>query len=436
MPKKLIITDDIDLSKKDEKLLLHDSVYPNSEGSRIILDSANSNAPVTLKDGVYAILSVSDKPINNRLYDYESLKLNVMNKDWLKPYKKPLLRNHDLYTDMPSGRIIKSWFVDHKNFEISKPDLQDDLPKKVFDFFKDSKCFDNGTGSVVVEVATDANTYERIKNELDVTVSQSSYMGKATCNICHQDYFGQNCNHFSGDSYEIEIDKETVSKTCYVECSDFDPIELSIVNNPANDSSIFYVYDKTEVEPNSDSNNSEEKKINDSKIDNSLNKDKIEETEKKEQTIKMEDSMLKDLLKNNISKFISDKFGEATNETFIKLFDSLDKEEQIANFQSFLDSLPEHVQLEDETVATEEPKTEDQVEATEEPKTEDEHVEEETTGNDDNAEEVKGEDEVKKDSKTPESKKSEDLKDIYGETKKVQKDTNLNRKISAILNNF
>lgn len=444
MPRELIITDDVNLELKDKSLLSHDSIYKTKDSKATHISIADAKNNSVVKNGVYAILSVSDKAINNRLYDYESLKLNVMNGDWTKPYKKPFLRNHDLYYE-PAGRIVNAWFVDHETMQVSCPDGQQELPEEVLKHYQDLKCFNEGTGSTIVEMVTTEDTYERIKNGLDATVSQSSYMCKATCNICHQDYFGGECMHHAGQSYQLEQDKETVSKTCYVECKDFEPIELSIVNNPANDSSILYVLDTK----NSTSRDNKEDKepILDSKIDNENNNAKVEGTESnikdceqensqpEETNNKTEDSMFKDLLKKAISTNVSDKFGADSIESFHKLFDSLENETQIENLQVFLDNLkitPEEV------IETEEPETKDEKKEVEEPEVKDEQ--EEAEEKPEETIETKDEKKPEEDEKKPEeveTTKAEDFKEIFdGKKEVVVKDNTFNKRLAAMLKNL
>lgn len=446
MPKELIITDDVNLELKDKSLLSHDSIYKTKDSKATHISIADAKSNSSIKNGVYAILSVSDKAINNRLYDYESLKLNVMNGDWTKPYKKPFLRNHDLYYE-PAGRIVNAWFVDHENMQVSCPDGQQELPQEVLKHYQDLKCFNEGTGSTIVEMVTTEDSYERIKNGLDATVSQSSYMGKATCNICHQDYFGGECTHHAGRNYQLEKDKETINQTCYVECKDFEPVELSIVNNPANDSSILFVLN-SKTSNTKDSKDDEEQAIVDSKIDNENNNDKVKRTESnikdceqedsqpEETNNKTEDSMFKDLLKKAISTNVSDKFGADSLESFGKLFDSLENESQIENLQVFLDNLkitPEEV------IETEEPETKDEQEKVEEPEVKDEQEEveekpEEKPETKDEKQEPEKDEEKTSDAETT---KAEDLEEIFdGKKETVVKDNIVNKKLAAMLQNL
>lgn len=440
MPKELIITDDVNLEAKDKNLLSHDSIYKRTDSKTAHINIMDAKqASERLKSGVYAILSVSDKAINNRLYDYDSLKANVMNGDWTNPYKRPFLRNHDLYYDMPCGRINNAWFIDHSTLEVSCPDGQSKLPDKVLKHYKDLKCFDEGTGSTIVEIMTTEDTYTRIKNGLDATVSQSSYMGKATCNICGEDYFGGKCSHISGRSYTIEKDEESVEKTCYVECKDFEPVELSIVNNPANNSSILFVLNSKNSD-SKDSDNKEPSKDND-EIDNKINDDKVKGTESNikdcegetplsdEKESKTEDLMFKDLLKKTISKNVSDKFGEEMKEHFETLFDSLEKEDQIEKLQAFLDALnidAESEELEEESEDEEKNKNE----------AEDEKEPEKNENEEKEPEETPKEDKQEPETKDNKTEKSKDLENIYTKEQKVVKDSVINRTVAAMLNNL
>lgn len=443
MPKELIITDDVNLELKDKSLLSHDSIYKTKDSKATHISIADGKNNSVVKNGVYAILSVSDKAINNRLYDYESLKLNVMNGDWTKPYKKPFLRNHDLYYE-PAGRITNAWFIDHATMQVSCPDGQQELPQEVIKHYQDLKCFNEGTGSTIVEMVTTEDTYERIKNGLDATVSQSSYMGKATCNICHQDYFGGECTHHAGRNYQLEKDKESINQTCYVECKDFEPVELSIVNNPANDSSILFVLD-SKKNNTKDSQEDKEPLIVDSKIDNENNNDKVKGTEsnikdcEQEQPLidekenETEDLMFKDLFKKVFSKNVSDKFGEEILEPFNKLFDSLETKEQMENLQVFLDSLnltndakeeatAEEVKDEDESVEETEPASDEKTEE----KPEEEPATEEPTADNKNPEESEAE-----------TTKADDLETIFdGNKETIVKDNVVNKKLAAMLKNL
>lgn len=362
MNKGLIITDTIDLTNKDKNNFAFDSFYKVSDakkGSTII----NKDSSTKMYGPVYAILSTSAKDINARNYSYDSLKQNVINHDWTN-YSRPLLRHHNLYDGTSCGLIKKSFFYDHSTKEVTAEFEGTELKKDILDYFESKGAFDKGTASTIVELSVDEYTYDRMKNGLDNTVSQSSTMGKAVCNICGKDYF-DGCQHIAGQTYEIEDGDTTVQKTCVLQCSDFYPIELSIVNCPGNDSSITYVPSYSKELKNKDSN--EAIPIQDKKL---------QQTNKDEKN-KMEDSMFKQLLKDALSASVIKVFeDEKAAEPFNKVFDSLETEEQVTAFKDFLDMTFEKIkEIADAKVEDEAPKAkdvsedskEDQPESTEKP---------------------------------------------------------------------
>lgn len=332
MSKGLIITDTIDITVKDKSKFTFDSFYKTTD-SKKSSSIINKDSSTKMYGPVYAILSTSAKDINSRNYSYDSLKQNVINHDWTN-YSRPLLRHHNLEDGTSCGRIDKSFFYDHSTKEVTAEFSDSKLKKDVLDYFESKGAFDKGTASTIVELSVDEYTYERMKNGLDNTVSQSSMMSKATCNICGKDYF-DGCQHIAGKSYDIEDGDNTVQKTCILQCSDFYPVELSIVNCPGNDSSITYVpnYAKTS---SSDSNDNEP--LNDDKEPEITNKDN------KDKNNKMEDSMFKDLLKDALLKNAVEAFkDEKTTELFNKVFDSLETEEQVSAFKDFLNMTIEKI---------------------------------------------------------------------------------------------
>lgn len=381
MSKGLIITDTIDLTIKDKSKFSFDSFYKTSDskkGSSII----NKDSSTKMYGPVYAILSTSAKDINSRNYSYDSLKQNVINHDWTN-YSRPLLRHHNLEDGTSCGRIDKSFFYDHATKEVTAEFSDSKLNKDVLDYFESKGAFDKGTASTIVELSVDEYTYNRMKNGLDNTVSQSSMMSKATCNICGKDYF-DGCQHIAGNSYEIEDGEETVSKTCILQCSDFYPVELSIVNCPGNDSSITYVPKYSKHSENNDSNEIEP--IIEDKSTMVTNKDNEDKNNK------MEDLMFKELLKDALLKTTVSAFeDEKITEPFNKVFDSLETEEQVVAFKDFLDATVAKIKdanskTEEVVEETERPtETEDSV--TEEPASEE--TVEETVETEDNAEETK-----------------------------------------------
>lgn len=341
---QMIITDNIDLSQK--KIFTKDEFYKDNKSLKNFslkdfrsIDSAKieKNSEIVY----YALVSTSDKVINNRNYDYESWLDTVKAKKWLKPYKKPILYNHDLYFSSPQGRIENAFFIKHEGKQILASSIEEELPTEVIDYYDSIGAFSVGTGSVITKFTADEWLAERINNELDLTVSQSSFMNKAVCNICGKDFFGSECCHYPGEEYEIEENGKKVKKVCVVNTFDFEPIELSFVNLPANDTSVVYVY-KTEKEGNKadDSLVNTDKKDGvenqEDKNNNETNKNINKDNNEKEGGVSEPVNDFKDILKNQIS----DKFNlsEDKKELFGKLFDTMDSN-QIKDFISFLEEI-------------------------------------------------------------------------------------------------
>lgn len=326
MLKKRIITDDMDLSSKTA--MTSDSFY-DSKALKTSSDSANVSPIYKGSSRFFALLSTSDKAINSRLYDKESWKSTVKDGTWEGPlYAKPMIRNHDIREQTPFGRIKDSFFVEHGSFDTTNKN-GNKLEEKVLDFYKGIGALEEGSGSVIVEFSSDEITANRMMAGLDVTVSQSSYFKDATCTVCGQDYFGGECSHIAGRTYSVKKDDVSVDLECLVATSTFEPIELSIVNTPANDTSVIYVLNNPVNDSRDDKEQTEA--FNDSKempgIDDIENKckdsvnNKTNETEDKDKMFK---EMLKDTLKANIKKEISDSTEMLT--AFETLFDAATEE--------------------------------------------------------------------------------------------------------------
>lgn len=333
-----IITDDLDLEDKQGKTA--DSFY-GAEGKRKGSDAAPGKA-YSGKKRFFAVLSTSDKAINNRLYDKESWKKTVTDGTWNGPiYAKPMLRNHDLYSDTPFGRIKDSFFVDHSNITVVNKDNRP-LDEKVLNHFKDLGVFNEGTGTVIAEFTSDEATAQRMIAGLDCTVSQSSFFGKASCSICGNDYYGGECTHVAGRNYPKKDDKGNPieDRFCLVKAQDFEPIELSIVNIPANDTSVIYVLDETTAPaPNPTPSGDGKEPGNDPGIDEGqkpCNDNGNGKNTKSEDNIIMK-GLLKDTLNEKIKKEISD--SPELIENFNKVFDSLTTDEDIKSVKALLDSV-------------------------------------------------------------------------------------------------
>lgn len=329
----LIITDNIDLSEKHA--LYYDSFYKDNKNSQIISSMKTTDSAVIANNGTteyYGLVSTSDKEINNRNYDYDSWKKTVTDGLWIKPFGKPILRNHDLYYSAPEGRITESFFYDHSTEVVTSDNVQNKIPKEVLDFYKSIGAFNIGSGSVIVKFTLDKNISERVNMNLDMTLSQSSLMAKATCSVCGQNYYGKECTHYAGDSYEIEQDDIKKQVKCIVYTKDYQPIELSLVNFPANDTSIIYKYNPQK----------EDKKKSDTKeqADDLVNEhNQIDKNNPTNQDTKGEnDKMYKDLAKKHLMSKTSDflTMTEENKKCFEDFFETI-QEDQLSPFEQLLE---------------------------------------------------------------------------------------------------
>lgn len=415
--KKMIITDNIDLSSK--QMISKDEFYSNKKSNYNLknndfytLDSSKIENDKEML--YYALVSTAGKIINYRDYDNDSWKKTVIDKLWISPYKKPILYNHDLYFSSPQGRIVNTFFINHQNKEVEACSYKETLPNEVINFYDSIGSFSEGTGSVIARFQPNDILAERIKNELDLTVSQSSYMSKAVCNICGKNYFSSECTHYPGETYEVEEDGVTKKKMCIVKTYDFEPIELSFVNLPANDTSVVYVY-KLNSQLNNDS-----KIIDNNHISENIEKDnKEEEKDKKNNDNEKEGGNLQenmeDKFKNMLKKTVEDRLGinDESSESFNKLFDSMNSE-QVEEFIKIVDFLENKNK-----------KIEDKLEKEEENKAEELKEKEEQKDNSEKKDELK-EKEEQKDS----SEKGEEKEELKG--KEEQKESSNDSKEKPI----
>ncbi|MDK4523153.1 hypothetical protein [Fusobacterium necrophorum] len=392
------IKDDTDLGAiangqeiKDFKKQLSDSLFcADSKKPKKVIDAKNIKVKSNTKDRniVYMLASTSGKEINNRIYSDEDYQLQAENESWQLPYDRPVLRNHDAHDGTPVGRVKDCWYISHA----SKTKIRgnDNLPEDVLNFFKDRHCFDDGVGSLILKANLDDETFARVKDGLDNTVSQGQFADEAICNICGNSYFGGSCNHVAGFSYQLDEKDPNSLKKCIPSMSGLEPAEISIVNVPANDTSLIYVPNSLPAtETNNDSKTDGDKQISD-EIDKTENLCKDDANTENKTSVEDEnipenidnnkgDDMFKDLLKKAISDNLN--ASEEVVNSFNALFDKLETEEQIKALQDFIDATKKEVatEVEDKEENTED-EQENSVEETQTPAedtTESEDVEKE-----------------------------------------------------------
>lgn len=385
----LYIKDDTDLGSikenqkvNDFKKELNDSLMcSDSKKPRKVTDAkkkCKTKSHTRCRNVAYMLASTSGKEINNRQYEDADYQRQIMERDWHVPYDRPVLRNHDSYSGNPVGRVKDGWYISHA----TKTKLlgNDELPEDVLEFFKDHHCFDDGIGSTILKVSLDDETHERVKDGLDNTVSQGQFATKAVCNICGHDYLSGACEHIAGREYSTDSNDESKKVKCVPIISGLEPSEISIVNVPANDTSLIYISSEPST-PALDSQDAKEenKKMeeidkktetcnDDTTIENKIASNEEKTVEEDQQKQKKGDVMFKDLLKKAMADSLN--ASEKVIESFNSLFDKLETEEQITALKDFLDAHQETMIHEKETPASAEDSKEVEPTVTPEPKTE------------------------------------------------------------------
>lgn len=217
------------LIRDDEVVILNSKDVEEYDETKIktldsIADSDNSCDEV-----IYNIATVSDKEINSRIYPDQHIKDTVLQNKWTSPFLKPFLINHDIYAE-PLGRIVDAVYVNHS--DLTTEGGQDAVPEAVLMKFKKEGLLNDGTGSVILKIKPFGDTLAKVKDGVLLTTSQASSTDALTCSICGKDYY--ECEHRIGAMYD--------GKKAILRTGALFPYENSVVNRPANDSSLNLIY--------------------------------------------------------------------------------------------------------------------------------------------------------------------------------------------------
>lgn len=166
-----------------------------------MIENNESGAPTALLVTFEA--SHSGIRINDCKYSGESFERDVAS--WKAPFAKPLLSNHDSYSE-PKGRVYDA------------------------EYREQSRLIENASTMDLTFKVVDKDAMAKI---LDGRYSTMSIGGKANnvkCSICGKHIikdgaYNKFCGHWKGESYDKE--------TCYWDCTDIEYREGSIVNSPA-----------------------------------------------------------------------------------------------------------------------------------------------------------------------------------------------------------
>ena len=186
---------------------VHDVTYVNQAGEaidnlKLLQDMADGKAHVAALD-VEMEATHSGKNHNYCVYYEDSMEKDA--ESFVNPFRKPMLKNHDSYSE-PLGRIIQSWYA----------------PSAITD--------ERSAIHLKVRV-TDQDAIAKFLDGRYGTVSIGGTMGTVTCNICGKTILKDGkfkfCGHWRGESYKDEV--------CYWGAKDITYHEVSTVNNPADD---------------------------------------------------------------------------------------------------------------------------------------------------------------------------------------------------------
>lgn len=282
---------------------------------------------------IYMLATTSDKKINYRKYDDESVIEMSDSGSYMTPYNKPVLKNHNDWSGEPLGRVLDSFAIEHKTLSYKSP-YNSELPEEVIKYFKENNCFKDGKTSIILKCFVDNNTMEKIKDGYYLTVSQGITCSDMICNICGETFF--KCSHYAGSIYKVnDVETECIPKAI----GPFVAEEISIVNIPANDTSIIYVPEKREE--NNSASASDNKNIeNQAQIDNPENQCKDSKNNNNIKDNKGGSTMLKDLLRKSLLKDMKNVWTlkDEMTEKIETFFNSLE-EDKIEDFIGIINIL-------------------------------------------------------------------------------------------------
>ena len=185
----------------------HDTQIVDAKGqildSTQLLKDINSGAVNVVAIDVDTEATHSGKNHNYCIYYEDSMEKD--SESFMNPFHKPMLKNHDSYSE-PLGRVIQSY--------AGPSELTDER------------------SAIHLKVrVTDQDAIPKFIDKRYGTVSIGGSMGTVTCNICGKTILKDGkfhfCGHMRGETYKDQI--------CYWGAKDIEYHEVSVVNNPADD---------------------------------------------------------------------------------------------------------------------------------------------------------------------------------------------------------
>lgn len=167
------------------------------------IEASIAEAAATKKKGLVVELAAIHEGMTANFNHYSAEELEKALESWTTPYPKPIIRNHDVYTE-PVGRVMDA-----------RMDTEED-----------------GSPFVRLQVAiTDAEAIEKVGDERYLTGSVGGKAGKALCSVCEKDW--ANISMFDEPPCAHERGKVYKGKLCYFKMQEISFKEYSFVNVPA-----------------------------------------------------------------------------------------------------------------------------------------------------------------------------------------------------------
>jgi len=161
---------------------------------------------------VWIVATHSDVEINNRIYTTLAMRNGV--DSFVKPYKKPVLLNHDDYRDA-IGRVQEAYYFYREDWEAAEKLMG-----------ASAKFPENATGAIVLKAdIRDDEAVAKIEDERYFSVSIGFTTEVARCSICDKNWAEGPCKHVPGRKYGDE--------KCVLILEHMDFREVSFVNEPA-----------------------------------------------------------------------------------------------------------------------------------------------------------------------------------------------------------
>lgn len=220
-----------DSAMKNRINFQHDLKVVNSQGEvidsvQLLKDASDGKVNIVALD-VDMEATHSGKNHNHCIYYEDSMEKD--SESFMNPFHKPMLKNHDDYSE-PLGRVIQA---------VPGP----------------SQLTDERSAIHLKVRVTDQDAIPKFLDKRYGTVSIGGSMGTVTCNICGKTILKDGkfhfCGHWRGETYKDQV--------CYWGARDIEYHEVSVVNNPADDfAQIMKVTVLTDKDTNQDNKNKEE----------------------------------------------------------------------------------------------------------------------------------------------------------------------------------